>query len=266
MQFPLPHASPHRPAGFLVHRRRQQISLTRPSPLPRPVPLPRPPWADSNVASLRVQHAAAMLQQSASAILAMLDAVTELVGHARVTCMLDPGALLAMAPQLQSSRSTLQGVVAGFIAVDLCASLVIARASPPPDCHHLYVDVARRGAVSHRGGNPQAGQCPVTRPPAASNQQLGSFMLPGAPPPCCHPEDWPHPLHSLCHHTQSRPPLPTPRSPRLGGGIGPPHSARRLPSSIFCGFCSKCQGPSSSQEYQVEVAKIFLNLRKLGIP
>ena len=144
----------------------------RPSPSPPPAPAPRPPPADSSAASPPgVQHAAAMLQRSASAILATLDAVTELVGRARATGTLDPDALLAMAPQLQSSRSALQGVVAGFAAADLCASLAAARASPPPDRHRSYADAARRGAGESSGGNPQAGQRPVSRQPAASSQQ-----------------------------------------------------------------------------------------------
>ena len=230
----------------------------RPSPPPPPVPSPPHPSAHSNAASPPgVQHAADMLQRSASAILATLDAVAELVGRARATGTLDPGALLAMAPQLQSSRSTLQGVVAGFAAADLCASLAAVRASPPPDRHRSYADAARRGAGESSGGNPQTSQRPVTRPPAASSQQpatssqqLGSCTLPGAPPPGCRPEDCPHPLHSLCHDPRSRPPSTTPGSGRPDGGIGPPHSARRLPSSIFCGISSRCQGPSSSREHQ----------------
>ena len=92
--------------------------------------------------------------------------------------------------------------------------------------------------LSHWGGIPRPVnvQSAASQQPATRSQQLGSYILPGAPPPCCRPEDCPHPLHSLCHHTQNRPPLPTTGLAHPDGGIGPPHSARGLPSSVFCGF------------------------------
>ena len=119
-----------------------------------------------------VQHAATMLQRSASEVLTTLDAVAELVARSQATGTLDPAALLALAPQLQSSRSKLQGVVAGFAAADLCASLAAARASPPPDRSRSYADAARRGVDESTGGNPLPGHGPVNRQqPAASSQQ-----------------------------------------------------------------------------------------------
>ena len=113
-----------------------------------------------------------MLQRSASEVLTTLDAVAELVARSQATGTLDPAALLALAPQLQSSRSKLQGVVAGFAAADLCASLAAARASPPPDRSRSYADAARRGVDESTGGNPLPGHGPVNRQqPAASSQQ-----------------------------------------------------------------------------------------------